>query len=114
MQSSGAQPLQIYSHDVGPLDGGRIKETDAKPCPRDRARTCEIPDAHTQPTTQPIIQPIQRVTFNLGCNRVYDLPLEDRKSDSIRIAADRFRFQRLTRHLEKILGPLLQKKTLKH
>jgi hypothetical protein len=25
MQSSGAQPLQIHSHDVGQLDGGGIK-----------------------------------------------------------------------------------------
>jgi hypothetical protein len=55
------------------------------------------------------------VTFNLDCNRVYDLPPEDRKSDWIQIAADRFRFQRRIRHLENILGPLLLKrKTLKH
>jgi hypothetical protein len=54
------------------------------------------------------------VTFNLDCNRVYDLPPEDRKSDWIQIDADRFRFQRRIRHLENILGPLLQKKTLKH
>jgi hypothetical protein len=26
MQSSGAKPLQIHSHDVGPLDGRGIKE----------------------------------------------------------------------------------------
>ena len=115
MQSSGAQPLHIHSHDVGPLDGRRIKETDAGPRLRDRARTCEIPDAHTQQTTQPILPPVQRVTFNLDCNRVYDLPPEDRKSDWIQIAADRFRFQRRIRHLENILGPLLLKrKTLKH
>ena len=64
---------------------------------------------------QPILQPVQRVTFNLDCNRVYDLPPEDRKSDWIQIAADRFRFQRRIRHLENILGPLLLKrKTLKH
>jgi hypothetical protein len=39
------------------------KETEAPPCLRDRARTSEISDAH--------IQPIQRVTFNLDCNRVW-------------------------------------------
>jgi hypothetical protein len=26
MQSSGAQPLHIHSHDVGPLDGGELKK----------------------------------------------------------------------------------------
>jgi hypothetical protein len=55
------------------------------------------------------------VTFNLDCNRVYHLPAEDRKSDWIQRAADRFLFQRRIRHLEKLLGPLLlKKKTLKH
>jgi hypothetical protein len=38
------------------------------------------------------------VIFNLDCNRVYDLPPEDRKSDWIRITADQFRFQRRIRH----------------
>ena len=114
MQSSCAQSLQKPSHAVGPFDGGRIKEKDAGPRLGDRARTCEIPDTHTQPTTQPILQPVQRVTFNLDCNRVYDLPPEDRKSDWILIAADRFRFQRRIQHLERILGPVLQKKLLNH
>jgi hypothetical protein len=53
------------------------------------------------------------MTFNLDCNFVYDLPPEDRKSDWIQIAADRF--QRRIQYSEKLLGPLLLKrKTLKH
>jgi hypothetical protein len=92
------------------LMGEELKKQ-AQPCRRDRARTCEIPDDHTRATTQhvqPILQPVQRVTFNLDCNRVYDLPPEDRKSDWIQIAADRFRFQRRIRHLENLLRPLLK------
>ena len=40
--------------------GGGIKETEARPCHRARARTCEIADTHSQT--------IQRVTFNLDSN----------------------------------------------
>jgi hypothetical protein len=105
MQASGAEAYQILVHDGYSHGGGGIKDTAARPCFRDRARTCEITDAHKQST--------YRVNFNLDCNRVY--VAEDRNSDWILIVADRFRFQRLIRHLEKILGPLLlQKKTLKH
>jgi hypothetical protein len=107
MQAFGAQAYEILVHDGHSHGGGGIKETAARPYLQDRARTCEISDAHTQST--------HRVTFNLDCNRVYDLPPEDRKSDWKQIAADQFRFQRRIRHLEKLLGPLLQKrKTLKH
>jgi hypothetical protein len=38
MQSSGAQPLHIHSHDVGPLDGGRIKETDVPEIEQERVK----------------------------------------------------------------------------
>jgi hypothetical protein len=54
MQAPGTKPFRTLNHDVYSLDGGGIKETTARPCLRDRARTCEISDAHTQP--------IQRVT----------------------------------------------------
>jgi hypothetical protein len=107
MQAPGAQAYQILVHDDHSHGWGGIKETAAQPCLRDRARMCEISDIHSQST--------HRVTFNLDRKRVYHLPPEDRKSDWIQRAADRFRFQRPIQYLEKLLGPLmLKRKAFKH
>ena len=49
----------------------------------------------------------KQVRFELKL-QVHDVPIEDRTSDWMLMAADRFRFKRRIRQMEGILGPVLQ------